>query len=185
MQKNTDLQFTKGELQRLLEELDRLEDASIEPLSSEEVAAIEAAYDHRSIDPVRDARQREEIEQMRREWLASSEPISGLLTQMRASGLPQSEFVKKMRIDQSIVLKLERRLLTDIPRHAIKQLADVLQVGFRSVYMYLAQPPKGLEQMAASSKGKPGKSQTESWAEAIANSNMTREDKAYWLNLDG
>lgn len=184
MQKNTDLQFTEGALQRLLDEFDHLDDVQIIPLSDEEVVAIEAAYEPGQIDPARDARQWKEFEQQRQEWLAGAETLGGLLIQRRVLGLSPSEFVAKMRIDQSILLKLERRLLTEIPHRAIKRLADVLQVSLRAVYMYLAQPPKGLEQMAASSKGKPGKSRTETWAEAIANSNMTKEDKVYWLNLE-
>lgn len=185
MPKNTDIQFTKKELRRLLEYLDRLDDAPIVPLSNEEVTEIEAAYELRQIDSVRKARQYEDFEQLRQGWLADAEILSGLLPQVKAVGLSRSEFAERMRIDPSILLKLERRLLTDIPHRAIKQLADALQVSFRSVYMYLAQPAKDLDQMAASSRGKPGKSRTESWAEAIANSNMAKEDKAYWLSLEG
>lgn len=60
--------WTPAALRRLQNELDRTDYGEIVPMSNAEVAALEAAYEPEQIDPERDARQRAEFEQMRKEW---------------------------------------------------------------------------------------------------------------------
>lgn len=61
------IEFSDKELQRIAKEIEAA-DQPIVPLSDEEVAEVEAAYNPYQIDPARDARQREGFEQMLQEW---------------------------------------------------------------------------------------------------------------------
>ncbi len=181
--KNTE-QFTNLELHRLLDDIDNENSLTSSPLSDDEVAEIEAELVYEPISTERDEKLRHSIEEIRAKWLADSDVLDSLFSQAKAVGVTRQDVAKRMRIDLSVLLKLERRILTDIPFRAVRQLSDNLETSYRPVYLYLTQPPKAVQQMAASSKGQPEESQPESWSDAISNSQMSEEDKSYWLNAE-
>ena len=173
--------FTDEQLRQLLYEIEQQKD-DIE-ISADEIAEIEALPPYQ-ISPEQDARQRAALEELRQGWLADTKALDSLLGQIRALGFSTREFAQMLRLTPAILLKLERRQITEIPRPVIHRLASNLKYSFPSVDHYLTRPPKEMEQMAASSKGKPAETTTETWIEAITNSQMSREDKDYWLNLN-
>ena len=183
MAKNTKNQFSESDLRQLLGAIDQESAIPASPLSDKDMAEIENELVYETISPERDERLRRNLEEMRSEWFSDQDMPDSLFNQATKVGVTRQAITKQMRIDLSILLKLERRIITDVPHRAIKQLAENLEIPYRSVYLYLTQPPKGLQQMAASSKGQPEESQPESWVDAISNSKMAEEDKAYWLDV--
>jgi hypothetical protein len=173
--------FTDEQLRQLWYEIEQEQD-EIE-ISADEIAEIESLPPYQ-VSPEQDARQRAALETLRQEWLAGTRPLDSLLGQIRVLGFSNREFAQKLRLTPAILLKLDRRQIIEIPRPVIHRLASNLEYSFPAVEQYLTQPPKGMEQMAASSKGKPAETTTETWIEAITNSQMSGEDKDYWLNLN-
>ncbi len=174
--KITDLQARK-----LLRQIQQQADESvIIPLSNEEVEAIEAEFQPVSVSREMDERQLEHLEMLRQEWLRDVQSIDSIIARAKAVDLNRQALVDQLRLSADILLKLDYRLISNVPSRLITMLGDKLQLDAQSLYAYFALPPKQMQQMAAFSKEKPTDSRTQTWQEAVQTSNMSEDDKHFW-----
>jgi hypothetical protein len=172
------------ELARLAQALSRYEVDEIEPLSEAEVAAIEADYETVDFSAEREARQRAIMEALRREWLTEAPQLDGILAQARRRGFSPQALAQQLRIGVDVLFRIDLHLVSDLPLRFVRHLAQALEVERRTLQSYLASPAGSMNQMAASSKGKPAAGRPQTWSEALEASDMALEDRAYWLEED-
>jgi hypothetical protein len=178
--KNT-ANLTNHELRRLLNEIDQLDLDAIHPLSDEEVAELEASYEPPIFSTEREERHREQLEELRQEWLSDVEPFEGIFSRVDELAVSREEFAHRLRLPLNVLFKVDMHLIADVPVRFAHQLANALDVDIRSLYLYFGQAARTLDQVAASSTGKPAPGNAQTWEEAIKASEMPDEDKKYWL----
>lgn len=173
--------LTNRELRQLLNEIDQLDLEALEPLSDEEVADLEASYEPPTISAEREERQRKQLEELRQEWLSEVEPLEGIFSRVDELDLSREELAHRLRVRLDVLFKVDLHLIADVPARFARRLANELDVDIRSLYLYFGQAARDLDQVAASSTGKPALGNVQTWEEAIKASEMPDEDKRYWL----
>lgn len=114
----------------------------------------------------------------------ASSPEKGLesiFARAKKLNITPQELTQKLRLGMDVLMKLDLCLIENVPNNLVHSLSGVLDVTEATIQTYLAQSPRDM-QMAATSQKKPARSRTQDWREAIENSSMSGEDKAYWLN---
>lgn len=173
--------LTDRQLRQLLIQIKTLDNEEILPLSDDEVAEIEAAYQAEDFPADREKRHLQSLEEMRKEWLTDIQSIPRLFSRVDELEMSREEFARRMQLSLEVLFKIEIHLIKDAPLRLARRLADELDVDIRSIVQYLSKQGIDLTQLAASSKGKPAAGRAQTWAEAISKSDMSDEDKKYWL----
>lgn len=98
---------------------------------------------------------------------------------IRLSGVAEDEVMAKCHLDETLIAKLDRRLirLASIPATLFQCLAELIRVSVNDITMALAGAPIPLSSYKA--KGKPSLKQ-ESFLEAVAASELTDDAKKEW-----
>lgn len=123
------------------------------------------------------------------EALAEAEqPISGIVSDLKAMGLKPVEIANTLQIDASVLGKLDLRLIdpATIPQRLINHLALVMERATGQIQAYLALPPtlapaamyKARRRPAVSSAIELGR---ESFTDAVETSAMDDDLKQFWL----
>lgn len=107
--------------------------------------------------------------------------LESIFSRAKSLNIGSQELAQKLRLGMDVLMKLDLCLVENVPNKLIKNLSGVLVVPEMAIQTYLSQSPRNM-QMAAASKKKPARNRTQDWQEAIENSSMSVEDKAYWLN---
>lgn len=104
-----------------------------------------------------------------------------LISSARAIGISAAQLEERALLDTSVLLKLDLRRLTHVPRTCLDRLADALgTVPDRIAEMISGTPLASGSRYKA--KAKPV-SQTQDFAEAIRTSALPDEAKRYWLDI--
>lgn len=173
-----EFELTDAEIRRLLHDINST-DNHIEPVSLEEVEAIEAEFQTFDTSSIGGADQ-PIIGELIEEYASDFSPVPGILKRAQELSIEPNSLALQLRLGVDIVMKLERRLLEWVPDTLVWMLAMILQVNKTEVYGYLQQQPLQ-PAIAASSTQPPSKSRTQTWKEAIETSRMSPEDKEFWL----
>ena len=118
---------------------------------------------------------------------SSSVPFESLIVEGRARGLKPRQLAEAVRLGDSILRKLDRRLIpyASIPQDAINELAKVIQRGTASVATYLQQDPKLAASAEYRSEQAPTLSEPENFFDAVRNDpTISPEHANYWLALE-
>jgi len=116
---------------------------------------------------------------------ASSVPKS-LIAAAKEAGLNVGQLAARIRVDRTVLRKLENRLLSTatVPQILIDALADALNRSAGQIRAYLALPPQlasGAQYRAATAPVLEGVTQ-QSFADALMSAaEISAEDRAYWL----
>lgn len=178
--KQNEFGLTDAEMSKLLNEIREFDD-DIEPVSLEEVEAIESNFQAVQASPETDSRQRQQLEKLLQEMAQDFVPLPGILKRAEQLKIGRQDLAAQLRLSTAILMKLERRLIDWIPDTLVRMLADILSVHKAELYHYLQQGQDHIN-AAASSNQTPSGSRTQSWQEAIETSQMSTEDKEFWLN---
>ncbi len=114
-------------------------------------------------------------------------PFDSLLEEGKAKGLKPSEMAEKVRLGDSSLRKLDRRLVhyASIPREVIEGLAQAIQKETVSVVTYLQQSPILSVATEHRSEQAPMLIDSEDFFDAVrADPTITKEDAAYWLGFE-
>jgi hypothetical protein len=104
-----------------------------------------------------------------------------LIAAARAAGLSEEELAARARLDITIVEKLDlRRITTGIPRLCFEWLASVLGTAADRIEEMTTGPPLLAANLRYKARRKPAPT-TEDFTDAISNSSLSDETKAFWL----
>ena len=149
-------ELTTRELRNLLIEIEQLNEEEILPLSVEEVAEIEASYQPHKFSAEREQRHQQQLEELRQQWVSEFDELTGLFSRAAEIGIRRGELAHSLRLSLDLLLKLELRLIIEVPFKLASSLANALDVDIRSVLAFLApQEPNSLHQLAAASPDRP------------------------------
>ena len=101
---------------------------------------------------------------------------------IRSSGVAEEEVMAKCHLDETLIAKLDRRLirLASIPATLFQCLADLIRVSINDITLALSGSPIPLSNYK--SKGKPSIKQ-ESFLEAVAASELPDDAKREWETI--
>lgn len=178
--KKQNFDLTNEETKKLLSEISNYDD-KIEPISLDELEEIEAQYQvSQSTHDVGTATI-ETLKQLRDEIVEDSEELDSLLGRSEKMGLDRRTLSQKLQISTDIIMKLHRRVLDWVPDLLVTRIAEILDLPKNAIYVYLRKDPESFK-AAASSKQTPTGSRTQTWEEAVNSSNMSDDEKSFWLN---
>jgi hypothetical protein len=98
------------------------------------------------------------------------------------SGIPEAEFSRRCNLDETLIAKLNRRLIkaASIPQAALKRIADAIKEDVDFVRGMLTGDPILLG--TYKSRGRPAP-RVEDFLEAIESSNLSEEAKSEWVRV--
>ena len=118
---------------------------------------------------------------------SSSVQFESLIAEGRAHGMKPRQLAEAVRIGDSVLRKLDRRLIryASIPQNAILELAKVIQRRAASVAAYLQMNPTLATSAEHRSEQAPVLSEPEDFFDAVRNDpTISREHAEYWLSLE-
>lgn len=109
--------------------------------------------------------------------------INSLISEAKRVGMNGSEFATACGLDIALLTKLNNRLIkpASIPTRLIKHIASLVKKTFETVEEYFAQPPQSLNNMAFLARGKPKRTEQQSFDDALRGSSLSETEKARWL----
>ena len=114
-------------------------------------------------------------------------PFDSLIVEGRARGLPPSKLAAEVRLGDTLLRKLDRRLIhfASIPREVIEGLAQGIQKERVSVSTYLQQSPLFAVATEHRSEQAPTLIDSEDFFDAVrADPTIAQEDAAYWRDFE-
>ncbi|MCC6393522.1 MAG: hypothetical protein IT167_23175 [Bryobacterales bacterium] len=106
-----------------------------------------------------------------------------LLKAIAAVGISAEKMAANVRLDLKFVKKLDLRRLTELPGHLFEVLGEQLEAPAEAVRSMIAGGPP-LRNAAAQFKAKQRPlPTTETFLDAVRNSTLSDEDKAYWIRI--
>lgn len=177
--KKQNFDLTGTEMNKLISQINNYDD--IEPISLDELEEIEAQYQASKSTHEIDAAPIKTLKHLRDKIFKDSEELDSLLGYAEKKGFDRRTLSQKLKISTDIVMKLHRRVLSWVPDTLVTHIGDLLDLPKTAVYVYLHKEPEGFK-AAARSKQTPTGSRTQSWDEAVNSSNMSDDEKYFWLN---
>ena len=126
----------------------------------------------------------------RQSWEPASDsvaPLESLIEEGRAKGLEPRRLAQATRLGDSLLRKLDRRLIThtSIPQELIKRLAEVMQSEATSITAYLQKAPTLVAATEHRSDQAPKLMELEDFFDAVrADPTISREHAEYWFALE-
>jgi hypothetical protein len=113
--------------------------------------------------------------------LDKRDAVQSILDCARAASLSAEQLATRTRLDDSILQKLNRRLITEVPRECIRLLATALGKTRECVVNLISGPPV-LADVRYKAKTKPVAKQ-EDFVTAVRFSSLPADIKQDWLNI--
>lgn len=113
--------------------------------------------------------------------LDKRDAAQSLFDRAEASGVSQKQLAQQAKLDDSMLQKLNRHLLTGIPRECVRRLALVLNDTFERVVQLITGPPL-LAGMSHKAKRKPVATQ-ENFLTAVQHSSLSDDEKEDWVRI--
>jgi hypothetical protein len=112
--------------------------------------------------------------------LDQRDAAQSLFDRAKASGVSQKQLAQQAKLDDSMLQKLNRHLLTGIPRECVRRLALVLNDTFERVVQLITGPP--LLAGSHKAKRKPVATQ-EDFLIAVQHSSLSDDEKEDWIRI--
>lgn len=114
----------------------------------------------------------------------TSENFTDLREMAKKKGVEREGLLVQLGVSETLMQKIERRNLEQIPRSLQEKLADILRVSLESLQAFLALPPLMPPAASYKAKGEPQAQPKQTFAEAVRNDpELSAEEKARLLNL--
>jgi hypothetical protein len=113
--------------------------------------------------------------------LDKRDAAQSLFDRAEASGVSQKELAQHAKLDDSMLQKLNRHLLTGVPRECVRRLALVLNDTLERIVQLITGPPL-LAGMRHKAKRKPIATR-EDFLTAVEHSSLTRDEKDDWVRI--
>lgn len=113
--------------------------------------------------------------------LDQRDAAQSLFDRAAASGVSHKQLAQQAKLDDSMLQKLNRHLLTGIPRECVRRLALVLNDPFERVIQLITGPPL-LAGMSHKAKRKPVATQ-EDFLTAVQHSSLSKDEKEDWVRI--
>lgn len=133
-------------------------------------------------------RARSVMARMRAEHSPSRQAFGSLLEAAKTVGLTPATLCERLGLGKGLLAKLDRRHLrpSTIPAALVERLSEILQRTRDEVADYFRLPPTLAAQASYKSSEAPRVTEQEDFAEMVAlASDLTPEQKAFWLNESG
>ena len=121
--------------------------------------------------------------------VVSAPPVTSLVGASKKVGLEIGEFERRCGLDQSLLAKLERKVIefASIPDRLIRKIAELLHVPASAVSAFLDSPTTEqlMNARAFLLKGRLRPPQKETFAKAVERSALSEELKKRWLDEVG
>lgn len=115
--------------------------------------------------------------------LVDAPPGVRLLKAAHAAGLTLAELARRADLDESVVVKLDRRRIHGlIPRLCLERIASAINAAIHRVRTMVTGPPIMEAGLAYKARGKPAPV-TESFADAIKRSSLPEPTQRFWLDV--
>lgn len=115
----------------------------------------------------------------------TDEEIENLRETAEKKGVARATFLNALGVSETLMRKLERRNLTNIPRTILGKISEILQVSTDSLQAFFDQPPMLPKTARYKSKTAPRTQPKQPFAKAVRQDmELTDEEKQELLNLD-
>jgi hypothetical protein len=120
------------------------------------------------------------------EMRAKIAPMPSLLDRAKSLGMNAGTLAQRLGVTASIVTSLHRRLFqfATVPQELVRRSAEALQVTPELLRSYLQQSPALAQGASYSSDTVPQVMEQADFADAIRQSALSEEEKAFWLNAE-
>jgi hypothetical protein len=106
-------------------------------------------------------------------------PTLRLISCAEAAGLTPQRLAHRCELDESIIVKLDRCLLTNVPRVCIDRIATATGAVTEEIRTFIAGPPRRAAGGRYKAKGKPT-AVTERFVDAVNASSLPESIKQFW-----